>query len=387
MQENTTEGKLRVVLLASAMALVTGCQATQGPDGDIDSVDGARATQVDNSLREIVERHDINTAGVALIKGGQIEWQGYYGMQSDGVPASPSTLFNVASMTKTVTTETILRLVDDGRLELDEPMARYWVDPDLQNEPNVNLLTARMALTHTTGFMNWRFQTDDFKLRFLEQPGAKFGYSGEGFQYLARYAENKLDTPFEELVKATIFLPLGIRDASISVRKENFERIAKPLDADGDFYGYYCHPTGYCRDEGSYSAAGDMVITVADFARFLISAMQPSLSASLLEQRNRIHVTSYEIDCQASPDALCPRRVGYGLGWSIVELDDGILIGHTGSDWSSVALAYYYAQSGDGLVAVFNAPNRAGIVAMVETLELLDPNSPRLHEYRTRRDR
>lgn len=373
--------------LAAASVFAAALACVPGPSGDVDiaSISSLRAAALDEAFNGLISKHRINTAGVAVIKNGSVAWTNQYGWQSPGVPASSGTLFNVASITKTVTAETILRLVAEGRLSLDEPISRYWVDPDLEHDPDHHKLTARMMLTHTSGFMNWRFLSDDYKLKLVHPPGTAFGYSGEGFQYLARYAENKLGTPFEELVETYVFEPLGIKDASISVREKNFPRIAKPLDDGDQFYGYYCHPQGYCREEGSTSAAGDMVITVEEYAKFLIASMRgEALSSRLREERDAIHVTSYDIDCSESPDALCPTRLGYGLGWNVTDLADNKLIGHSGSDWSTVSLAYYYLRSRDGLIVFFNAPNRAGLAGMVDALELLDPDSPKLHEYRAR---
>jgi CubicO group peptidase (beta-lactamase class C family) len=163
---------------------------------------------------------------------------------------------------------------------------------------------------------------------------------------------------------------------------------SSPLDAEGKFYGYYCRPEGWCRSEGDFAAAGSMVVTVGDYAKFMISSMRgEGLNAQLVEDRGTIQGLQDDIDCTESPDAACPIRVGYGLGWSVIDLDEDRMIGHRGSDWSAVSAAYYYQGSGDGLVVFFNAPNKAGIAAMVEALELLDPDSPELHGYRARRAR
>ena len=347
--------------------------------------------RLEQGLKSILDTHQINTAGIAIINNGEVTWQGYFGQQSTEVPASASTLFNVASITKTVTAETVLRLVNEGKLSLDESMANYWIDPDLKDDPEVHKLTPRMALTHTTGFPNWRFSEKDGKLKFKNKPGTTFGYSGEGIQYLAKFLEKKLAQSFEEIVRATIFAPLNIHSASISVRETNFSRIAKPLDKNGKFHGFYCYPGGYCRKEASYSAAGDMVITVKDYANFMIATMASSnINQELVRDRSKIQgieVTPKDVDCSQSKEALCPIKMGYGLGWNVTELSDETVIGHRGSDWSMVSLAYYYSGSKDGLVIFFNAPNKSGIAAMVDTLELLDPKSPEVHGYMFRRAR
>jgi len=364
------------------------CTQLNAKSSVIDSVSEKRAEEIDRAFNEILDKHKINTAGIGIIKNGELIWQNQYGFQQTGVPATSKTLFNVGSITKTITAETILRLASKGLLSLSEPMGEFWLDPDLEGSPYLDDLTARTAITHTSGFMNWRFYSDDYKLKFISEPGTKFGYSGEGFEYLAKYAAKKLKTPFDTLVNQTIFAPLGITNAAIKVEKANFPRIAKPLDHEGKFYGYYCHPQGYCNKENDISAAGNMVITVEDYAMFLISSMRgEGLTEKLKQERDTIQsvqVNQQEIDCSKAPEAQCPTRLGYGLGWNIAQLNDDKLIGHRGSDWSVVSMAYYYQNSKDGLIVFFNAPNKAGIAGMVDALKVLDPDSPEIHGYQLR---
>jgi CubicO group peptidase (beta-lactamase class C family) len=121
---------------------------------------------LDRALVDLVAENGVAAAGVGLIDDGNLVWTGYYGEQEPRVPASPKTRFNVASITKTVAAETALRLVAEGKLDLDEPLAPYWVDPDIAHDPRREQLTARMVLNHTSGFPNWRFFRSDRKPSF-----------------------------------------------------------------------------------------------------------------------------------------------------------------------------------------------------------------------------
>ena len=355
-------------------------QVLQITDNNLSAVDGA--------FKSLVEEHQVHTAGVAVINGGKVVWKKQYGTQSEGVLASSETLFNVASLTKPVVAETILRLVEQGKLTLDESVAKYWVDPDLKDDPRLEDLTVRMLLNHTSGFMNWRFFSDDGELTFVNDPGTTFGYSGEGFEYLAKYAENKLGQPFNELVQTTLFDSLEMDDAFITVDSTLHSRIAKPFDKDGKFYGYFCNPYGYCAEEGSFFAAANMVVTVGDYAKFLLSAMSGNgLSKALRQDRDRMQGVQFsgkDIVCDRNEQIPCPTQLGYGLGWSMSHFDGSRLIGHRGTNWKVVSLTYYYPESRDGLVIFFNAPNKAGLAAMVDALELLDPDSPEILGYRLR---
>jgi CubicO group peptidase (beta-lactamase class C family) len=367
---------------------ITSCAQFKTQKPDIEGVSASRALMLDKAFTTLIDKHKVNTAGVAVIKNRKLVWQNQFGLQSPGVPANTDTLFDVASLTKTVTAETILRLVAKGKLSLDESIASYWVDPDLEGHPKIEQLTPRMLLTHTSGFMNWRYFSDDRKLGFINQPGTTFGYSGEGFEYLAKYAENKLGVPFDQLVKSTLFEPLDMNNAAIVVSKENFTRIAQQLNEDGEFYGYYCQPWGSCAKEGRYFAAANLVISVGDYAKFVISSMQgEGLNPQLIQDRNTmrgIQFTQSEIDCDLASEVQCPTQLGYGLGWSMSQLNNDKIIGHRGTNWSVVSLTYYYQGSGDGLVIFFNARNKAGLAAMVDALKLLDPDSPELPGYELR---
>ncbi|WP_282295148.1 serine hydrolase domain-containing protein [Stenotrophomonas sp. PS02289] len=114
-------------------------------------------------LDAILREHRIITAGFGVIRGGELVWSHYAGEESPGVAASAQTRFNVASLTKPVVAETVLRLADSGQLNLDEPLSNYWVDPDVAHDPLRHALTARQALNHTSGFPNWRFFRADRK--------------------------------------------------------------------------------------------------------------------------------------------------------------------------------------------------------------------------------
>jgi CubicO group peptidase (beta-lactamase class C family) len=380
----------RPLVTVALILIAAACTSSARPAatfGRVAALHGKSAVQASQRIDEILARHRIVTAGIGLIRDGKLAWSDYFGDQSPGVRASARTRFNVASITKTVTAETVLRLVAQGRLSLDEPMAPYWVDPDVAGDPRHLNLTPRMVLNHTTGFPNWRFFRRGGKLAFERTPGESYGYSGEGFDYVARYAERKLELPFPRLVAETVLAPVGMTNTAVEVHRKD-DRIARPVDEQGVFHGYYCRPEGarWCRGEGSYVAADDMVTTVADYAAFLVSVMTAGgYGPTLAAERDRVQTdkgAERVVRCDESKDTPCPIEQGYGLGFNVLKYDGLTVVGHSGSDWSEVAIAYYYSPSNDGIIVFLNAPNRRALAAMPEMLELLDPASPFLPEYR-----
>ena len=379
---------LVMALLALAACATGDVRQREGRPGRVPVPDPAVASHLDALLRE----HRITTAGFGVIRKGELVWSHYFGEESPGQAADAKTCFNVASITKTVVAETVLRLADDGQLDLDEPLARYWVDPDVAGDSRRKALTARQVLNHTTGFPNWRFFRADRKLAFEHAPGSRYGYSGEGFEYLALALANKMGEPFPNIVHRTVFEPIGMHDTAIAVDRNHLQRVVRPVDDAGKIHGVYCRPEGWCRPDGSFSAADDMLTTVPDYARFLKALHRGSgYSAAMAHERDRAHTDrGHErlVDCAAAAysDAPCPLAQGYGLGFEVADFGRYRVRGHSGSDWSEQSIAYVYWPSGDGVIVFLNATNARTRQAMPEVLAAIDLSSPFLARYHTWRD-
>lgn len=372
---------LTLILLGCCLNIsLVGCSMSPVQAPPSSSLSVHNNAELNQSLPEILKQHDINTAGIGIIKNGELVWTLYYGQQNSTVKANSETMFDVASITKSLVAETTLQLVGQGKISLDEPMHPYWVDPDVKDDPRHKLLSPRMVLTHTTGFLNWRYANENNKLAFVHEPGEQFGYSGEGFEYLAKFLENKLGKPFPEIVKEQIIDPLQIENTSITVNKDYFGQIAQSKLENGNTLEPYCRPNGWCPQQGSWSAADALVISVEDYAKFLKHAMNNShYSQQLAQQRNGMQSTSEEfkaVDCERVGEALCPIEQGYGLGWQVLDYGDYQVVGHGGSDWSETAISYYYTDSKDGFIIFLNALGENGVPAMAKVLATIDPKSP-----------
>ncbi len=383
----TTSCVARAALaVCSGLLLLQGCSPQANVASSQPSISNPY-TDLEREFDALVAENDVVTAGAAIITDGHVAWTGNFGEQAPGIMASERTLYNVGSITKTVAAETILRLVSDGTLSLDASMSPVWVDPDLQDDNRHELLTPRVALTHSTGFPNWRYFTKNGKLAFNADPGTSFTYSGEGYEYLATYSEKLTDQKFEALVQEHVFDPIGIENASYSIDKAYFNNIAQAKAPDGSFPGHYCYPdNGYCRSEGSSTPADDLVISVNDFALFLISVMNSDgYDKSVTADRDTVHVKKAEANntilCDSTKYAQCPIAQGYGLGWEVLDFGDRQIVSHGGSDWHELALAYFDTQSKDGVIIFLNAPSNDALKVMPKAISLLDADSPMIELY------
>src|SRR5690349_11635602 len=110
--------------LSFALLALASCVTTHSARAAPASVEAA----LDAQVPALLGKYRIASVGVALISEGRVVLERSYGQQSAGVVATPATLFNLASLTKPVTAEVLLRLVAARQLSLDEAMSLHWVD-------------------------------------------------------------------------------------------------------------------------------------------------------------------------------------------------------------------------------------------------------------------
>ena len=115
----------------------------------------------------------IPALGIGYIEEGKIKQISVFGELEKGKTAPKNTIWNVASLTKPITALVALKLIDSGKLSLDETLYKYYIDPDIINDPRAKKLTARIILSHQTGFSNWRGNNEKKKLRFKVEPRTK----------------------------------------------------------------------------------------------------------------------------------------------------------------------------------------------------------------------
>lgn len=383
--------RLSFKLTTTALAvIVAGCVTGQHPQSNAfpEANASAKTSEDDRlvaDLQSILAKHAIGAAAIGILRDGKLVDEIYFGTRNPEVPIDSSTRFEVASVTKTAIAETVLRLVAAKELELDEPLSRYWIDPDLAGDPRVEMLTPRLVLSHQTGFPNWRFFRQDGRLVFERDPGTGYTYSGEGFQYLGRALERKLGKPLPEIVEETLFRPLGMASASIRNDPATAPEFAMLRNEDGQFFEKNCRP-GFCFPEHDWNAAGLMTITLRDYAKLLSSiASADGYGDDLRHERDKVWTVKTQdklVDCQSSAPTPCPDEQGYGLGYEVARTGSTVILGHGGFDWSTVSNVHIDPQSGDGAIVFLTGPNGPGLQAMAHIQDRIGRTSPYAARYR-----
>ncbi len=234
----------------------------------------------------------------------------------------------------------------------------------MRDNPWSRLLTPRLCLSHQTRFTNWRYQTGNV-LTFQWQPGTDFGYSGEGFDYVAHFAEKKTGSPFEELAQLHVFDPIGMKDTSFTPRSWWKGRQAKPVEAG---------------DRTKWCAADLLRTTVGDYAKFILSVMRNvGVTQAIAEERLKItrnqttHATESVLCEEASDPKHCTVMTGFGLGWHIVKIDGATVLDHTGGDSDVKTFAFFIPRRQIGAVIFTDGPD-VGHEMIDKVLRILYPD-------------
>jgi len=359
-------------LLVGTILIVRGCvpQASNKSIPVISTVqlgtldtDTLLVRSLDEKVPLWLTESNVPSLAVAYIRNGSVKWTRVYGERADGITATPRTLYNIASLTKPVSAELILRLASLGHLSLDESLSNYWIDPDIKDDPRHEELTLRLALSHQTGFPNWRYQTDGI-LRFNADPGMQFGYSGEGYEYARSFTERKLGKSWESLAAEYVFSPIGMTNTSYTAQSWFADRLAIPYESANSFLD----PSV----QHSAVASDDVYTTIGDYADFLVSVMnREELSDEIAKQRDSMHVAIPSATAECDPERVeyCPGRAGMGLGWEVLEFADGKVLLHTGGDAGVQTMVVYFPEHRNGAVLFTNGDQ--GFQVMLPALNLM----------------
>ncbi len=287
---------------------------------------------------------NIPNVGLGIIEEGKIAHVEVFGNLRSGDPAPENMLFNVASITKVVFSTMVLKLVEQGKLDLDEPLYQCHIDPDVKDDPRHKLLTARHILSQQSGFVNWRWNHPSEKLTFDFDPGTKYNYSGEGMEYLRLAIENKFEKSLSEIANELLLHPLKMKDSGHSWdAKKNIDRFSFWYDSEGKQHDL----DDYTSED---NAADDFVTTVEDLSKFGVDVIN---GAGLSKELYRaMHSTQAEIN----------PNLQQGLGWRVINdlPNDEYAIYHGGNDIGVATLIVLLPKSKRGLIIFTNAD--AGIV-------------------------
>src|SRR6056297_1602633 len=318
---------------------------------------------LDQRIPGWMDRYEVPGVTLALVKNGETVWAGAYGLADveTQIQMTPKTVCRVESISKSVTARGVMKLVEMGAIQLDDPVCRHlksWKFPD--SDFDTDKVTIRHLLSHSSGLslgtIGLEYAPQEKKpsmrealtreVQFVQEPGQSFIYSNVGFNLLELLIEDVSGQSFSEFMKEEILHPSGMQYASFEWQEDFPTKVPNGYTVNGDPVSVYVY---------SEKGAGGLFANVEDIARFVASGML-----------NEFYKTDYTISQNSIGELYSPViDVGgiysfvagkYGLGHFIETLPDGrraVFGGGQGHGW--MTHFHLVPDAGEGIVILTNS--------------------------------
>jgi CubicO group peptidase (beta-lactamase class C family) len=342
----------------------------------------------------LLQKHGEAGLAVAFVDGCQGHVRAYgLASREPARPMNADTVFNLGSVSKTLTAWTVMTLVERGQLRLDDPIDTYlrrWRLP--QSTFDRRAVTVRRLLNHTAG-LSLRSPSgvdrgpmmpslidvlegrgpDKTAVQIVKEPGRGFEYSGGGYGILQLLVEDVTGEPFAQYARRAVFDPLGMSSTSFGWTSEAVEHAAVPYFGDGSVYPLQEFPV---------SAAAGLVSTAQDMRAFLLAHC-----AGVAGGPKRQVLAAHTLESMWTEGVKIPRLdqpARYALGYTVLPgwAAGSDIVGHGGSNPGWKAEFLLMPRPGLGIAVLSNGGNgnvRRAVSAMFrrEAVSRL-PRGPRL---------
>ncbi|SNT34199.1 CubicO group peptidase, beta-lactamase class C family [Actinomadura meyerae] len=312
-------------------------------------------------LPSLAEEHGVPGVAVAVDAGGRlVEAAAGVLSTATGVEATVDSVFQIGSITKTLTATLVMGLVAEGLVELDAPVDRYL--------PGFRRATVRQLLCHTAGFEGDVFtdtgKGDDCLERYIElladvprlfEPGEMFSYCNAGYNVLGRIVEVVRGMPFDRCMRDHLFTPLGMTHAAT------------------DPYEAILHRAAVGHEKGRPSPVWALARSNAPAGAMLAMTPRDQLAFA------RMHLADEGLAAMREPQVALPDigwGTAWGLGWTLHDLPGGPVFGHDGNTIGQSA-ALRIDPGRDVCVAVFtNGGDRKPLIKEILGKAIESPAEP-----------
>jgi CubicO group peptidase (beta-lactamase class C family) len=343
--------------LIATTFLLTGALCAAQNSSSIVVMNAATEARLAKDIPALMEKAGVPGLSVAVIRDGKTIWSESFGVRSETTkkPVRKDTYFNVGSLSKPVFAYGVLKLVDAGKLRLDEPLAPYLPKEMTEGDPRFQQITARFVLSHRTGFPNWPGDGKPLTIHF--SPGERFSYSGSGMVFLQKAVEKITGKPLNDYLQEAVFSPLGMKHSSY-VWNPAFEAdVAIGHDTAGV-------PVDLFKADHA-NAAASLETTAEDYANFLDAILQSKgLNPATLRamEAPEIAVDPACANCiDGTPSGKLSTSIFWGLGFGIEKTSEGESLWHWGDN--GVFKAFFVVRPGgkSGVVYMTNSENGLSI--------------------------
>src|SRR3984957_11507161 len=363
-----------------------------------------RLARIGETLKADIEAGRIPGAVIAIARRGKLVALDAYGWRDKaaGVAMTTDTIFNIASMTKPMTTVGALMLYERGQLLIGDPLSKYFPkfaemrvatrdasgEPTAETVPSVRLITIQDLMRHTSGIVyggrgttlvhkmypagsgdasreydGAAFIDKLASLPLLYQPATVWDY-GFGLDLLGLTIEKISSQTLGQYLKASLFTPLGMNDTGFSISADQAPRYAKPLPIDPDTGKPQARSPELTQPLKFECGGGCAASTASDYLRFAMMLMNQGRSgeARLLGPRT----VAYMLSDQLGPNIknlignADPTRADYGFGLGLaVRTTPGIIkmMGSVGQfSWPGASGTDWWVDPKEELAVVYMSP-------------------------------
>ena len=333
-------------------------------------------TEVDENIPYLLKKFHVPGTAIALIDDGEIILQKGYGLADveKQIPVTTKTGFNIGSISKTIAAWGVMKLVHEGKLDLDAPAEQYltrWQLP--KSEFNSEGVTIRRLLSHTAGlslhgYPGWSPEdtlpsveeslngknNGPGRVEIIMEPGTEYKYSGGGYTMLQLIVEEVTGQLFEDFIQIEVLNPLGMTNSSYKIDN-------KIMAASSSEYDRYGEQTDF--ELFTAQAAAGLHTNIEDFTRFALANQHQSN-----DHDQYAHVLpGHVIEDMMKPVPQAVGRFGYGLGYMTESIQgvDALLAGHRGANTGWHAIFSVNPDSNDGFVMITNGGSGHHVYASI----------------------
>jgi len=371
----------KIYLLLTLFILVSSCkkEPAKSVDDDINAIENGllKGIQVKGETPEVfnieeqMKVHNVPGTSIAIIENGKLKWAKGYGIANTNTnqKVDVNTLFQAGSISKPVAALAALKLVDEGKLDLDEDVSTYlksWKLPD-SKFTDTEKVTLRRLLTHTAGMTVHGFpgytQKDSFpsintvlngkgntaEILLDTIPGSIWRYSGGGYTVMEKIVEDVSGLSLEDYMSKNILPKMDMTNSTYSqpIKESMQNNISAAYYGDGKII------EGLWHNYPEQAAAG-LWTTPSDLAKYLIEIHEIYTS-------NSNGVLSKEtVNAMLTKD-----KNDWGLGPSLRENNNDLIFGHGGKNAGFTNDMMAFAKSGNGVIVMTSADNGGRLIGEV----------------------
>lgn len=313
---------------------------------------------LETRVQEILDETGTPGAGVVLVQNGELLWAGGVGLadRETSRPVSGETIYRLGSISKTFVGLAVMRLYQEGQLDLEDPVRGLAPEIEFRNPwESTDPVRLIHLIEHTAGIDDLGFSELSQDGRTISQsgprkvhwkPGTFFSYSSVGPNIAAYIVEKVTGQSFEEYVRTHFFDPLRMGSSGFSPDPERRPRLARGYEPDGS--------TATPFQPVPFRPSGSLYSTPNDFARFLEFMLN---RGSAGDRRLLEEISVEQMESPASPlSARTGLMVGYGLGIN-TSVQEGLIVhGHIGGIGSYRARYAYSPGDQIGYAVMLNSP-------------------------------